>query len=153
MEVRMNRPAAVLAGVLVLGATTVPASATLSGAVSGLCPVTPVEVATTMANTNSPTDPLPGSANCPALCSKWASACKGAVAVAKSCRNGVLAKLVSLRNASCSVHTDAALKDSCKNGVNVEKNIVKAQTDSSVATAKDYCEGGGITVCLSKCSI
>ena len=149
----MNRAAALLVGILVLGATTVPASATMSGAVSALCPVAPVEVATEMANGNSPVDPLPGSANCPALCGKWVSACKGAVAVAKSCRNGTLAKLVSLRNATCNVNTDAALKEACKNSISVERKQIKAAIDASAETAKDFCEGGGITVCISKCSI
>jgi len=148
----MNRAAALLAGVLVLGATTVPASATLSGAVSAICPVNPVEVATDMANTNSPSDPLSGSANCPALCDKWVSACKGAVAVAKSCRNAALTKLVSLRNAQCNVNTDAALKEACKNSLNDERTQIKAEVDASTETAKDFCEGGGLTVCLSKCN-
>jgi hypothetical protein len=147
----MNRAAALLAGVLVLGATAVPASATLSGAVSAICPVNPVEVATDMANTNSPVDPLPGSANCPALCDKWVSACKGAVAVAKSCRNAALMKLVSLRNAQCNVNTDAALKEACKSSLNDERKQIKAEVVASTETAKDFCEGGGLTVCLSKC--
>jgi hypothetical protein len=149
----MNRIAALLAGVLVLGATTVPASATMTGAVSALCPVSPVEVATDMANGNSPVDPLPGGANCPALCDKWVSACKGAVAVAKSCRNGVLTKLVGLRNAACNVNTDAAVKEACKISINNERKMIKAAVDASTETAKDFCEGGGVTVCMSKCNI
>ena len=149
----MSRAAAVLAGLLVLGATAVPASATLIGATGAICPVSPVEVATDMANTNSPVDLEPGSsANCPALCDKWVSACKGAVSVAKSCRSAALAKLVSLRNATCNVLTDTASRLSCKNGVNTERLIVKADFDASAETAKNFCEEGGLTVCMSKCN-
>jgi hypothetical protein len=134
-----------------LGATTVPASASLFGSTFSVCPASPVEVATAMANTESPFDPLPGSANCPALCDKWVSVCKAAVGVAKSCRNAALAKLVSLRYAQCNVNTDAAVKEACKNSFNGERKLVKAEIDASAETAKNFCEGGGLTVCLSKC--
>ena len=149
----MGLATALLAGLLVLGATTLPAFATLFGATGAICPASPVEVATDMANTNSPIDLEPGSsANCPALCDKWVSACKGAVSVAKACRSAALTKLVSLRNAQCNVLTDAASRASCKNGVNTERQQVKADLDASAETAKNFCEEGGLTVCMSKCN-
>src|SRR5262245_14558264 len=109
----MSRAAALLSGLLVLGATTVPAFATLSGSIPGIGPASPVEAATYMANIESPNDLEPGSsANCAALCDKWVRACKAAVGIAKACRSGAITKLVSLRISQCNVLTDAALRAS-----------------------------------------
>jgi hypothetical protein len=148
----MHLAAALLAGLLLLGTTAVPASATMFGQVQSIC-LLPEVVALNMSTaTNTPDDPLSGTANCIAVCQKWVTACKGAVNAAKACFNSAVAKLSALQNAVCEEHTDPGLRKFCKNGVSSNKRSAKDGLAASVEEGIAQCEGDGFGACLIHCN-
>jgi hypothetical protein len=147
----MHFAAALLAGLLLMGATAVPVSATIFGAAQSVC-LLPAVVALEMSSSSiTPDDPLSGAANCLPLCQKWVSACKGAVTVAKSCFNAALTRLSTLQNAVCDANTDPALQTLCRSGVVSAKTSAKIGLEASVADGMEQCEGNGLGACLIHC--
>ena len=144
------KAATVFTGFLLLGVTVLPASATMLGVARSICGSDlPDAVAATMAN-NTPNDPL-GSANCPALCDKWVTMCKGMVGTSKACFTAAFTKVANMRYAECSFHTDPAMKEVCRGFVTSDWDYSKGQLATSVTDGLSFCGGLGHVTCRFSC--
>jgi hypothetical protein len=133
-----------------LGAT--PAAALPEIVTRGLaaCGHTPLAAAMAV-SMNEPNDPV-GSDDCPALCNKYAAACKGAVDGSVVCWKKTVAKFAALQAAICNLQSGAA-KDACKDQLIVDKSIAKEDyIDAGRANGQQYCEVTALFSCTVLCS-
>jgi hypothetical protein len=135
-----------------LGATPAAALPYLVNVSLDTCGSTPVGAAMkVIANGRTPDDPL-GTANCPLLCDKFVTACRGAVDASVSCWKKTTAKFAAVSAAICNVQSDAA-QDACEDALKAEKASVKeVYIDAGRENGRNYCETTGLSTCLPSCN-
>src|SRR6185369_3319796 len=111
----------------------------------------PVGAAMKVTMNRTPDDPL-GTANCPVLCDKFVTACRGAVDASVSCWKKASAKFAAVSAAICNVQSDAA-QDACEDALKTEKASVKVDyIESGRDNGRSYCETTGLSSCLASCN-
>ena len=133
-----------------LGATPAAALPYIVNASLDACGGTPVAAAQKVTTNRTPDDPL-GTANCPVLCDKFVTACRGAVDASVSCWKKAGAKFVAVEAATCNVQSGAA-KDACNDVLKTEKTLLKAEVDLGRDNGRAYCETTGLSTCLASCN-
>ena len=136
----------------VLAATPAAALPYLVNVSLDACGGTPLAAGqTVVANGRTPDDPL-GTANCPLLCDKFVTACRGAVDASVSCWKKNTSKFAAVSAAICNVQ-DGAAQDACEDALKTEKASVKADyIDASRENGRNYCETTGLSSCLASCN-
>jgi hypothetical protein len=134
-----------------LGATPAAALPYIVNASLDACGGIPVTAATKVTMNRTPDDPL-GTANCPLLCDKFVTACRGAVDASVSCWKKTTAKFAAVSAAICNVQSDAA-QDACEDALKAEKASVKeVYIDAGRENGRNYCETTGLSTCLASCN-
>ena len=134
-----------------LGATPAAALPYLTNVSLDACGGTPLSAGQRLvANGRTPDDPL-GTANCPLLCDKFVTACRGAVDASVACWKKTSSKFATVSAAICNVQSGAA-KDACVDALKTEKASVKGEIDLGRENGRNYCETTGLSSCLASCN-
>ncbi len=99
-----------------------------------------------------PDDQGSGTANCASLCAKWSTLCRKAVAARLACFNKMRASFVALQIAECDTFVNTITRQTCKDTVRAERDTIEASTANSADNGFAYCDGTGLTQCLSNCN-
>jgi hypothetical protein len=133
-----------------LGATPAVALPYIVNAAIDACGGSAVVAAQKVTTNRTPDDPL-GTANCPVLCDKFVTACRGAVDASLSCWKKTGAKFAAVEAATCNVQSGAA-KDACNDVLKTEKALLKVEVDLGRDNGRAYCETTGLSTCLASCN-
>jgi hypothetical protein len=91
-------------------------------------------------------------ADCPALCRKWTSTCRGLVGAVRSCWKNAGNKIASIRNADCNTLSVSPERKSCRDVVKAEKDELKSFLAIDGQSGLTACAGTGLAECILSCS-
>jgi hypothetical protein len=115
------------------------------------CGGIPVAAAMEVTANGTPDDPV-GIANCPALCEKFVTACRGAVDASVACWKKTVAKFAAVHAATCNVQSGAA-KEACQATLAGDKVIAKEDyIDAGRTNGHEYCETTALFSCTVSCN-
>jgi hypothetical protein len=142
---------AIAALVTLLGATSAAALPFLVNRGLGTCGGTPLAAAIEATNNGIPDDPV-GNDDCFALCTKWVTACKGAVDASVACWRSTIAKYASLQSAICNTQSGID-KETCLDTLSAEKSVAnKDYADAGRQRGREYCATTGLFSCNISCN-
>ena len=117
----------------------------------GVCGGTPLAAAVEATDNGVVDDPV-GNDDCDVLCTKWVTACKGAVDASVACWRGVISKFAALQAAACNTMTGAD-KELCLDTLSAEKAVAnKDYADAGRQRGRDYCATTGLFACTIACN-
>lgn len=120
-------------------------------AVELVCGRGPSSAAAAAASARITPDAPETSADCPKLCQKWTSTCRGLVGAARSCWKRVGKRVAALRSADCHTLDDPAARDACRDALDAEKDELAAFLAADGESGLVFCSGTGLAQCLLNC--
>jgi hypothetical protein len=139
-------------GALDFGSMALSIQATLLQSAAGVRGQSPSAAAEAALHPSITPDAADSDADCPALCRKWTSTCRGLVGAVRSCWKKAGSRVASVRSADCNTLSDSAARRSCKDGVKAEKEALDAFLAGEAQAGLTACAGPGLAECLLACS-
>lgn len=137
-------------GTLDFGGMSLAIQASLSQGAERICAGTPSSAADAALELSI----LPGAedaGDCPGLCKKWVSTCRGLVGTLRSCLKNAGGRLASLRSAECKALADPTERNACQDAVKAEKDALKDFLATDADSGLDACTASGLAQCLLSC--
>jgi hypothetical protein len=139
-------------GTLDFGSMTLSIQASLLQSAEVVCGQSPSAAADAALHPSITPDAPDSDADCPALCRKWTSTCRGLVGAVRSCWKKTGSKVASVRNADCNTLSDSAERRSCKDVVKAEKDALDDFLATDGQSGLTACSGTGLAECILSCS-
>lgn len=134
-----------------LGATPAAALPYIVNRALNACGGTPSAAAQAVTVDGTPDDP-DGIDDCPALCGKFVTACKGAVDASVACWKKATGKFALVQAATCNVQ-DGAAREACYDTLRADRAIVKeSYIDAGKENGRSYCETTALFSCTVSCN-
>ncbi len=134
------------------GSMTLAVQASLLQSAELVCGQSPSAAAEAALHPSITPDAPDSGADCPALCKKWTSTCRGLVGAVRSCWKKTGSKVASVRSADCNTLSDSAARKSCKDGVKAEKDALDDFLATDGQSGLTACSGTGLAECILSCS-